>query len=126
MATMAKALTGEELLTIPDDGVERWILDGELRERDSESKELGTTVRNRFHSHTMANVVLELGAWRRKMTPPRGQVLCGEAGVRLRGCEELSPQRTQRAQRKKRQRNRPLWASRRSSCLPLCSLCSLW
>jgi Uma2 family endonuclease len=41
------------------------------------------TVRNRFHSRVTACVTTELELWRRQQSSPRGQVLCGEAGVRL-------------------------------------------
>lgn len=42
------------------------------------------TVRNRFHSRAMICIGTELELWRRQQPPPRGQVLGGEAGVRLR------------------------------------------
>jgi Uma2 family endonuclease len=71
-----KLMTTEELLALPDDGMERWLIDGELRERQM-------TVRNRFHSHVLSNVVAELVIWLRTQPEPRGQVLCGEAGVVL-------------------------------------------
>lgn len=76
MATVATPMTTEELLALPEDGMERWLIDGELRERPM-------TVRNRFHSCVMACVTTELVNWLRQQPPPRGQVLCGEAGVRL-------------------------------------------
>ncbi len=76
MATVAAPMTAEELLALPDDGMERWLIAGELRERPM-------TVRNRFHSRTMICVGTELELWRRQQPPPRGQVLGGEAGVRL-------------------------------------------
>jgi Uma2 family endonuclease len=69
-------MTTEELLALPDDGTERWLLAGELRERPM-------TVRNRFHSRTLICAGTELEIWRRLQPPPRGQVLGDEAGVRL-------------------------------------------
>ena len=76
MATVATPMTADELLALPDDGMERWLIAGELRERPM-------TVRNRFHSRAMICVGTELENWRRQSTPPRGQILGGEAGVRL-------------------------------------------
>src|SRR5205085_10500858 len=40
--------------------------------------------RNRFHSRVMVRVAYLLEAWLERQPGPRGQVLCGEAGVRLR------------------------------------------
>ena len=76
MSTLVSPITAEDLLLQPDDGIERWIKDGELREG-------GTTIRNRFHSETLTHVVFALESWVRQQTSPRGEVLCGEVGVRL-------------------------------------------
>lgn len=76
MATVVAPMTTEELLALPDNGMERWLIAGELRERPM-------TVRNRFHSRTMICVGTELDLWLRQQPLPRGQVLCGEVGVRL-------------------------------------------
>ncbi len=67
----------EELLALPEDGMERWLIRGQLREKPM-------TVRNRWHSHIMARVAKFLDNWRDQQPEPRGLVLCGEAGVRLR------------------------------------------
>ena len=77
MATVTTPMTTEELLALPEDGMRRWLIDGELREAPM-------TVRNRFHSVVLALVCAELIFWLRLQPPPRGQVLAGEAGVRLR------------------------------------------
>lgn len=76
MATVASPMTTEELLALPDDGMERWLIAGELRERPM-------TVRNPFHSRAMICIGTELELWRRQQPQPRGQVLGGEVGVRL-------------------------------------------
>jgi Uma2 family endonuclease len=78
MATVAapRHMTTEELLALPDDGVERWLIRGELREKP-------VTVRNRFHSRAMICIGTELELWLRQQPQPRGQVLGGEVGVRL-------------------------------------------
>jgi Uma2 family endonuclease len=76
MATVATPMTTEELLALPDDGMERWLIAGELRERPM-------TIRNRFHSRTMICVGTELELWLRQQPQPRGQILGGEAGICL-------------------------------------------
>jgi len=80
MATVASSMTTAELLALPEDGMERWLIAGELRERPGEYP---MTVRNRFHSTTLICTGTELENWRRLQPPPRGRVLGGEAGVRL-------------------------------------------
>jgi Uma2 family endonuclease len=70
-------MTTEELLALPQDGVERWLIHGQLREKPM-------TVRNRWHSRIMARVTYFLVAWLGQQPEPRGAVLCGEAGCRLR------------------------------------------
>jgi Uma2 family endonuclease len=74
--TATKRMTVDEFLALPEDGVRRWLIRGEIREE-------GMTIRNRFHSSAMANLAYELGVWRRTQPKPWGQVVCGEAGVRL-------------------------------------------
>lgn len=88
MTTLARPITTEELLAMPDDGRRRWIIRGELREEEMETGELKgrvMTIRNRFHSATMANLTTAVNNWRYTLPGPRGQVVCGEAGVQLPG-----------------------------------------
>jgi Uma2 family endonuclease len=73
-------MTTEELLALPDDGVERWLIRGQLREK----RDTDMTKRNRFHSRVMVRVGKFLDNWLDQQPEPRGAVLCGEAGVRLR------------------------------------------
>jgi Uma2 family endonuclease len=81
MATApTKVMTTEELLALPDDGVERWLIRGELREK----RDTDMTRRNRFHSRITTRVAHFLDAWLDGQPQPRGLVLSGEAGVRLR------------------------------------------
>jgi Uma2 family endonuclease len=80
MPAVATRMTMEELLALPDDGVERWLINGELRERPRDPT---MPYRNRFHSQTMACTSTELMIWNRLQPPPRGSVLTGDAGVRL-------------------------------------------
>lgn len=80
MATViapTREMTTEELLALPDNGTERWLIDGQLREKPM-------TVRNRYHSRAMARVTRYLDSWLDQQPAPRGAVLCGEAGCRLR------------------------------------------
>ena len=70
-------MTTEELLALPNDGIDRWLIQGQLREKP-------TTVRNRTHSRIMARISYLLEKWLGSQPEPRGQVLCGEAGCRLR------------------------------------------
>ncbi len=91
MSTGTKPLTMDDLLNMPDDGVRRWIINGELREEKMDTGEFNgevMTVRNRFHSTTMANVTGVLSVWRWALPQPRGVVVCGEAGVLLPGGPE--------------------------------------
>ena len=53
MATASTLMTTEELLALPDDGVERWLIRGELREKHPPPEGPPMTVRNRFHSRVM-------------------------------------------------------------------------
>jgi Uma2 family endonuclease len=73
-------MTAEDLLAMPDDGVERWLIRGQLREKSGGKL---MTVRNRFHSRVMVLVAAILEEWRQHQPEPRGEVLCGEAGVIL-------------------------------------------
>jgi Uma2 family endonuclease len=78
MATVLEqtTFTTEQLLAMPDDGMERWLIDGELREKPM-------TVRNRIHSEITAIVTYYLVNWNRTQPEPRGRVSNGEVGFRL-------------------------------------------
>ncbi len=78
-----KVWTVEDLLAMPDDGVERWIINGKLREKPPEFKGVKVTVRNRHHSETMSFVATALTTWLRTRPKPRGGVYCGEVGILL-------------------------------------------
>lgn len=77
-----RLMTAEEFLALPDDGVERWLIAGQLREKSPETP--GMTYRNRTHSKVESNIVYFLEHWLRQQTPPRGEVYSGEAGCRIR------------------------------------------
>jgi Uma2 family endonuclease len=70
-------MTTEELLALPENGTDRWLIRGQLREKPM-------TVRNRAHGRIMARLARFLDVWLDQQPEPRGEVLCGEAGVKLR------------------------------------------
>ncbi len=70
-------MTTEEFLALPEnDQVERWLLQGKLIERPM-------TRRSFSHARTEARVAQVLSNWLDKQPEPRGLVLSGEAGFRL-------------------------------------------
>ena len=82
--------TSEELLAMPDDGVERWLVRGQLREKPPEFPEAAMTMRNRHHSEAMSFITATIVNWLRLQGTPRGSVYSGEAGVRLRAPVETA------------------------------------
>ncbi len=83
MATASALMTTEDLLAIPEDSTDRWLIAGKLRERPITKRERPMTRRNRFHSRVMIRVGRFLDCWLDEQPEPRGQVLVGEAGVIL-------------------------------------------
>ncbi len=76
MAEATRLMTTEELLALPEDGVERWLIRGQLREKPR-------VWRDRWHARAMVRVAVLLQAWLDQQPEPRGLVLIGGAGVRL-------------------------------------------
>jgi Uma2 family endonuclease len=76
-----RLMTAEEFLALPEDGVERWLIDGRLREKRGEPS---MTIRNRTHSRLTARIAQLLGNWLDQQPAPRGEIFDGEAGCRLR------------------------------------------
>ena len=70
-------MSTEERLALPDNGMDWELIRGEVRE-------LPMTKRNADHSTVMSNIAQFLGNWRVKQPKPRGRVISGEAGLRLR------------------------------------------
>lgn len=70
-------MTTEELLALPEDGMERELIRGRLKEKPM-------TRRNRRHSRVEETCSYLLVEWSKTQPEPRGEVLVGEAGVRLR------------------------------------------
>ena len=79
-AAVPKLMTAEEFLALPDDGVERWLIRGELREK----RDTDMTRRNKPHSITEARITGILWVWLCSQPKPRGEIVCGEAGFILR------------------------------------------
>src|SRR5579872_1440061 len=77
VAASPRLMTTEELLALPDDGTERWLINGQLREK-RQPGEKPMTVRNRWHSRIMVRVGKLLDNWLDQQPRPRGSVLGGE------------------------------------------------
>jgi Uma2 family endonuclease len=77
MATTTSLMTTEELLALPDDGVYRELIRGELREYPM-------TTRGYSHSLAMVNLSHLLRSWLERQPRPRGVVIGGEARIRIR------------------------------------------
>lgn len=69
-------MTTEEMLKLPENGTDRDLIRGELREHP-------VTVRNRWHSSAMMQIGSLLVQWWVKQPEPRGKVVGGEVGFRL-------------------------------------------
>ena len=82
VAEAAPAMTTADLLALPQNGVDRWLIRGQLREAGKSGFPM--TVRNRWHSRILIRVGQFLDNWLDLQPKPRGEVLGGEAGCRLR------------------------------------------
>ena len=74
-------MTVEEFLALPENVVHRELIQGRVRE-------MGMTVRNRFHSRIEARIVQRLLNWLDQQPLPHVEVVCGQAGFRLKGTKE--------------------------------------
>jgi len=77
LVDLPRPITAEDLMDRPDDGIERDLILGELRERPM-------TRRNPEHSMVESNVAFLLKDWLRRNPEAGGKVHSGEAGFRLR------------------------------------------
>lgn len=75
--SITSQLTTEQFLALPDDGVERNLICGQVREKSM-------TRRNRFHTFVVTQVAYLLESWLRTQPAPCGEVHTGEAGAILR------------------------------------------
>jgi Uma2 family endonuclease len=76
MATVTGPMTVEEFLALPDDGVHRELIRGELREESM-------TTRDYPHGRVTMNLGYLLGSWLRAQPEPRGRLVGGEARLRI-------------------------------------------
>jgi len=76
----SRRMTTDELLAMPDDGVERWLIRGELRE----NTETDMNRRNPDHARTCSNITAFLKIWLMKQPKPRGSVYVGDTMFKLR------------------------------------------
>jgi Uma2 family endonuclease len=74
---LPETLTAEYLADLPDDGFERDLIDGELREWP-------VTFRSPEHGVTGSLITYHLMTWVGTQPQPRGQVVVGDSGFRLR------------------------------------------
>jgi Uma2 family endonuclease len=78
MSTVAPSvLTTEEMLAMPENGVDRELIRGQLREKPM-------IKRDRWHSRSMSRLGYLFENWLGRQPEPRGQIVVGEAGFRLR------------------------------------------
>jgi Uma2 family endonuclease len=77
MSTDISWVTTEQLLAMPDDGVDRELIRGELRE-------IPMIKRNRFHTRTVSRLTYILERWLDSQPDPCGEVHTGEVGTILR------------------------------------------
>ena len=72
-----RPMTLEEMLALPDDDVERDLIEGRLLERPM-------TKRNRWHGRSETRLAHLLERWLEAQPEPRGEIVSGEAGFRIR------------------------------------------
>src|SRR5206468_8742497 len=80
IAEVPRKMTAEELLAMPDDGVERWLIRGELRE----NRETNMNLRSPDHGRTTINVGRVLKNWVLAQLAPRGNVYGSDTTFKMR------------------------------------------
>lgn len=76
-AVVTTNMTAEQFLALPEDGAERVLIRGQLREKPMPT-------RNRFHSFAVARLTRMLDQWVDSQPQPRGEVHTGDVGTILR------------------------------------------
>ena len=76
-ATPPQLVTTEQLLAMPEDGIDRELIRGVVKENEM-------TRRNPWHASVETNVATLLRNWVKSRPRPRGRVYSGEIGTRLR------------------------------------------
>ena len=71
LAAPRRKMSMEEFLALPDDGIDRDLIRGELRE-------WGMTVRNRLHGFSTSLICGLLAEWWQSKMSKRGQVMVGD------------------------------------------------
>ena len=74
-----RLMTADEFMALPDDGKERWLVDGQVY-----TLEDSMSVRNRIHSAVASNVTCFLRIWLFEQPEPKGWLHSGDGGFRLR------------------------------------------
>lgn len=75
-AATLSVMTTEEMLALPENGMDRELIRGELREKP-------ITRRNRRHSRVETRIAKVLDLWLDAQPEPRGEVVSGEVGFNL-------------------------------------------
>src|SRR5262249_19051636 len=82
----------EEFLALFEDGVHRELIRGAVREFRSDVDEpMGghpVTIRNRVHSRVVIRIGQLLANWMDLQPEPRGEIVGGEVGFRLKGTDD--------------------------------------
>ena len=96
-------MTADEFLALPDDGVHRELINGEIWVMAHETwddpnapaipvavppEERWMTIRNRVHGRIETKFAFQLEGWLQTQPEPRGEVLTGEVGFRMGGPED--------------------------------------
>jgi len=76
MSTVISPVTAEDLLKMPEDGIDRELIRGEVREKPM-------TYRGHLHSVLTSQITQLLLTWLKHQPTMRGAILSGEAAVRL-------------------------------------------
>jgi Uma2 family endonuclease len=74
---IATTMSIQEFLALPEDGLERQLIRGQLKERPM-------TYRNRFHSQVVARIAALLSQWNDRCSGTHDQVHAGDVGCILR------------------------------------------
>src|SRR5205823_14945277 len=77
MSIQPSLFTTQEVLAIPDDGKERWLIRGGLREKQM-------ILRSQAHGRVEGRIAYLLNNWAWAYANPRGEVLIGNAEIQLR------------------------------------------
>jgi Uma2 family endonuclease len=86
IAELPRKMTTEEFLALPDDGVERWLIRGELRE----NREVDMNRRSPDHGLTCSRITTFLTNWLLRQSKPRGEVYVGDTLFKIRPDSELT------------------------------------